>query len=385
MAVSAKQTFNLDIDEVIQEAYEHLGGPPLTGQDGITARRSLNLLLRDWQNRGILLWKTQYVNQQLVSGQASYLLEPSGLIGTSSGSPTFITYTVTVAANSAGDTNVFYIDDLEQPSIYLTQGRTYRFDLSDTSNSGHDFKLSTNSDGTRVDDGTEYNPSWVTSVNTPGSSGAYLQIALPSTTDYVTPDNLYRPDTETPLLYYFCTNHSDMGGTAYTPEPLPKINAVTEAVSRRIKTTSVTDYSATYTYNDIQMSRISYDQYLKIPDKSTSGRPIQFTVHKLRDEPVLYVWPTPDRSTDIIRMSVVSAVTNVDNSQDNVDIPVNFLPALTLGLAVNLAMKRSGITAQRVQILREQYEFLLRNALDEDRERASLYIVPNMSMNKGLY
>ena len=77
MAVSTSQDFNLDIDEIIQEAYEHLGGPALVGNDSITARRSLNLLFTDWSNRGILLWKTSAVNQTMTEGTASYSLDSS--------------------------------------------------------------------------------------------------------------------------------------------------------------------------------------------------------------------------------------------------------------------------------------------------------------------
>ena len=77
MAVSTSQSFNLDIDEIIAEAYEHLGGPPFVGNDGITARRSLNLLLSDWQYRGILLWTTGFTNQALTSGTEQYELADS--------------------------------------------------------------------------------------------------------------------------------------------------------------------------------------------------------------------------------------------------------------------------------------------------------------------
>ena len=74
MTVSTSQDFNLDIDEIIAEAYEHLGGPPFVGNDGITARRSLNLLLSDWQNRGILLWTTEFTQLALVSGTSTYTI-----------------------------------------------------------------------------------------------------------------------------------------------------------------------------------------------------------------------------------------------------------------------------------------------------------------------
>ena len=62
------------IDEVIEEAYAMLGGQAELANDSITARRSLNLMLTDWQNRGILLWGTDLASTTLVNGTAEYTL-----------------------------------------------------------------------------------------------------------------------------------------------------------------------------------------------------------------------------------------------------------------------------------------------------------------------
>ncbi len=56
MATSGTYNFNLDIDEVIQEATEMIGGEETLGHTPASARRSINLMLTDWQNRGICLW-----------------------------------------------------------------------------------------------------------------------------------------------------------------------------------------------------------------------------------------------------------------------------------------------------------------------------------------
>ena len=58
MAVSGTFNFNLDIDEIIQEATEMLGGEQTLGHEPASARRSINLMLKDWQNRGVMLWPT---------------------------------------------------------------------------------------------------------------------------------------------------------------------------------------------------------------------------------------------------------------------------------------------------------------------------------------
>jgi hypothetical protein len=58
MSTSGTYNFSMDIDEVIQEAMEMIGGEQTLGHDPKSARRSINLLLQDWQNRGVLLWST---------------------------------------------------------------------------------------------------------------------------------------------------------------------------------------------------------------------------------------------------------------------------------------------------------------------------------------
>ena len=56
MGTSGTYNFTMDIDEVIQEALEMIGGESTLGYEPKSARRSINLLLQDWQNRGVLLW-----------------------------------------------------------------------------------------------------------------------------------------------------------------------------------------------------------------------------------------------------------------------------------------------------------------------------------------
>ena len=131
----------------------------------------------------------------------------TGLAGTSAvGSVTIsaniTTYTVTVATgtNSYGTGNKFYIDGSVSPTLTLTEGNTYRFDQSDSSNSTHPLRFSTTANGTHGG-GSEYTTG-VTTNGTPGSSGAYTQITVAS---------------GAPTLYYYCTNHSGMGGQANTP------------------------------------------------------------------------------------------------------------------------------------------------------------------------
>ena len=221
MAVSGTYDFNLDIDEVIQEAMEMIGGEDTLGHEPASARRSINLMLKDWQNRGILLWTTSVSS-------------------------------VTVAAS------------------------TTAYDLS-------------------------------------SSTIDALEVVL------------NRDDT------------------------------------------------------DIQLNRISPEEYLLIPNKTQTGRPMQYSIRRSRDNPVMSVWPIPENSTDILKMEIFSEMQDVNKSAiQNADLPKRFLPAMTCGLSYYMSMKRPGVEAGRIQMLKVNYEEKLGRAMLEDRERATMRVVPKL-------
>ena len=105
------------------------------------------------------------------------------------------TFTVTVAGGK------FYINGAQQATVTLNEGSTYRFDQSDNSNSSHPLRFSTTANGTHGG-GSEYTTGVTNSGVSAGSSGSYVQIVVAS---------------GAPTLYYYCVNHSGMGGQANTP------------------------------------------------------------------------------------------------------------------------------------------------------------------------
>jgi hypothetical protein len=72
MAVSGTTAFNLDFTEIAEEAWERAGREMRSGYDLRTARRSMNLMTIEWQNKGINMWTIEegYIN--LIQGQATY-------------------------------------------------------------------------------------------------------------------------------------------------------------------------------------------------------------------------------------------------------------------------------------------------------------------------
>lgn len=74
MATSGTTAFNLDVNDLIEEAFERCGLELRTGYDFRTARRSLNILTIEWANRGINLWTVEQGQIPLATGQAIYPL-----------------------------------------------------------------------------------------------------------------------------------------------------------------------------------------------------------------------------------------------------------------------------------------------------------------------
>ena len=223
MAVSGTYNFNLDIDEVIQEAMEMIGGEQTLGHEPASARRSINLMLNDWQNRGILLWNTD-------------------------------TTTVTVATS------------------------TTTYDLS--------------------------------------SSALDALIVT------------YQPNS---------------------------------------------------TSAETKLERKSFEEYNIIPNKYATGRPTQFTVKRNLANPKIFLYPVPDNSTGLLQVELIRQVQDVNKSfEQNADAPVRFLPCLTAGLAYNMSLKRPGIVTDRIALLKANYEELLLRAMEEDKERASIYFKPKL-------
>ena len=109
------------------------------------------------------------------------------------------TYVVKVVSDSG---NKYRFDDFGTSAVTLelSEGGTFTFDQSDSSNSGHPLRFSTTSNGSHGG-GSEYTTG-VTTNGTPGNAGAYTRITVAASA---------------PTLYYYCTQHSGMGGQANTP------------------------------------------------------------------------------------------------------------------------------------------------------------------------
>ena len=129
------------------------------------------------------------------------------------------------------------------------------------------------------------------------------------------------------------------------------------------------------TQADLTCTRISSSTYATLPNKLQQGRPIQIWIQRL-EAPQVTLWPIPDDSTTYqIIYWRLRRIEDAGNGVNTPDVPFRFLPALVAGLAYYLAMKTpAGL--DRLALLQEQYGTALQMAQNEDREKATLRLVP---------
>lgn len=122
---------------------------------------------------------------------------------------------------------------------------------------------------------------------------------------------------------------------------------------------------------DYSMDRLSRDEFINIPTKTTQGRPNQFFLDR-QLTPNLKIWPVPDE-TDVILYDALTRMDDADIYTNTMDMPFRFYPCLAAGLAYYIALKRA---PNRVQMLKAVYEEEFERAATEDRDRSSFNVVP---------
>ena len=221
MTTSGTTTFNPDLNEIVEEAFERCGAELRTGYDLRTARRSLNLLTAEWANRGVNLWT------------------------------------------------------IEEGSIALTEG-TQTYNL-----------------------------------------------------------------------------------------PTDTIDLIEQVIRTGTGTTQ----------SDINISRISAPTWGTIPNKNSTGRPIQVWINRQASQPQINVWPMPDTNDYTFVYWKMKRIDDAGTGVNTQEIPFRFLPCLVAGLAYYLSLKIPN-AGDRTQFLKQEYEEQWMLASTEDREKADLRLAP---------
>jgi hypothetical protein len=129
------------------------------------------------------------------------------------------------------------------------------------------------------------------------------------------------------------------------------------------------------TQADLTITRISVSTYATIPNKLQQARPIQVWIERL-NTPRFTVWPVPDNTQPYVFVYWrLRRIQDAGNGVNTMDMPFRFLPCMVAGLAYYLALKVPG-GAERLGILKQQYDEAWQLASEEDREKAAVRFVP---------
>jgi hypothetical protein len=300
MATSGVAAFNLDLAEIVEEAFERCGAELRTGYDLRTARRSLNLLFADWANRGVNMWTFEQGTITLTPGLATYAL------------PT--------------DT----VDLLE-----------------------HVIRTGAGSASTQAD----------------------LTITRISVSTYATIPNKLQQARPIQLWFQRLDGQRSSVGTVLSASITATDTTITVASTAGLATTGfVLIGTETINYGSISGNQLLYcsrGQAGTTAATHTAGDPVY-----AQNLPSVTVWPTPDNTqTYQLVYWRMRRIDDAGGGVNTMDVPFRFLNCMVAGLAYYLALKVPD-GAQRLDVLKAQYDEAWQLASEEDREKAAVRFVP---------
>ena len=312
MTTSGVSNFNLDLNEIVEEAFERAGSELRTGYDLRTARRSLNLLFADWANRGINMWTFEQRVIPLVTGQPTYAL-PDDTVDLLE----HVIRTNPNIPNNQADLTITRISISTYATIpnKLIQGRPIQ---------------------------------------------VYIQ-------------RLTAQESLLPITVAAASPATGINSTT-TSIPVSGLTGVPNAGFIKIGTELIfyNEYQPAADGNPAQLLNCCRGQ-----DGTTAASHLNGAQIYLSQKNSITVWPTPNPGTTYQfvywRLRRMQDATN--SGIKNFDVPFRFLPCLAAGLAYYLALKIPG-SAERLPILKAQYDEAWQLAADEDREKAAVRFVP---------
>ena len=341
MALSGTTNFNLNLDEIVEEALLQIGGEAILGDEPRQARRTIDLLLREWQTQGYSLWKTDL---------ATFTPQP---VATAN-----VNGDVTNSANVVvdGNTGLIYKD------MFVTAGETTATALVNGSQTGTAITVDTFYGSITSGSGTVHLSTIQTladNVSLTFKSDVNGVVGSTPTVSTVTDQN----------NLVFSSNQTINDGIALTFRK--NYEALTTQAIDVLIATSRDDET------DIEMTRITMEEYEKLPTKYTTGKPIQYAIKHERTGPTMYYWPIPATSSNYTIRYWYFGYTEDNNSATvNADVPTFMLPALVSGLAYKMSLKRPGVPDARIALLKAAYDEIFTNAMLADRERAGFILRP---------
>jgi hypothetical protein len=116
------------------------------------------------------------------------------------------------------------------------------------------------------------------------------------------------------------------------------------------------------------MTPVAMQEYMAYPNKNQTGQPTCYVVDRLIS-PTLIVWPVPTAQFTAVFFRSESMMQDIGTMRNSAPVPVRFMEPLTAGLAHALAIKTPELPVEKIQILKNNYEQEVTNAMGKDVEK----------------
>ncbi len=127
--------------------------------------------------------------------------------------------------------------------------------------------------------------------------------------------------------------------------------------------------------SDYRIERMAFDEYANITKKTQQSRPNQYLIERLVAQPVMRLWPVPDK-VYTIKIWRLRRIQDAGSAANTLDAPFRFNDALIAGVALRVGEKNPNLDANRLQLLEKRYNEAMALAQGEDRDRSSFYLRP---------
>ena len=302
MTTTGTTSFNLDVNDLIEEAFERCGLELRTGYDFKTARRSLNLLTIEWANRGINLWTIEQGAIPLVTGQATYPIP---------------------------------VDTIDLMDMVIRQNNGVQSNQIDINIS-------------RIAE-----PTYMSLPNKL-AQGRPIQVWI------------NRQSGQTNPTTAFLTANLTSSATTIN------INDASLLASAGF----IQIDSETISYPNVSGNQLI--NCARGQNGTTATSHVAATTVSVQNLPSINIWPTPN-SPGSQYTFVYYRMRRIQDAGSGIyvqDIPFRFIPCMVAGLAYQLSTKLPNVDPNRIGMLKIDYEQQFQLAADEDREKASIRIVP---------
>ena len=302
MTTTGTTSFNLDVNDLIEEAFERCGLELRTGYDFKTARRSLNLLTIEWANRGINLWTVEQGAIPLVTGQATYPIP---------------------------------VDTIDLMDMVIRQNNGVQSNQIDINIS-------------RIAE-----PTYISLPNKL-AQGRPIQVWINRQSGQTNPTTVVLT--------------ANVTSTATTID----VSDATKLASAGF----IQIDSETISYPNVSGNQLI--NCARGQNGTTATSHLTAAAVSVQNLPSINIWPTPN-SPGSQYTFVYYRLRRIQDAGTGIyvqDIPFRFIPCMVAGLAYQLSTKLPNVDPNRIGMLKIDYEQQFQLAADEDREKASIRIVP---------